>query len=165
MQFDPSRNYEEAVRDFVVEEISRSTPTYIFTSKGSPIHVIISKIPEARFFLMTESVSYSKEGERSSEMLIPRNDPSVTLDVLERTISSNPGSSVALVFDSISDLIMYDGVEKTYKFLKQANEILGERKVTALFLMASAVDKPTKLVMSLFQKHLLLDRSGLKVTR
>jgi hypothetical protein len=168
MQFDPSTNYEDAVRDFVVEEISRATPTYIFTSKGSPIHASLSNVPEARFFLITESVSYSKEGERPYEILLPRNDQAVILDVLERTISSSPGSGVAVVFDSISDLILYDGVAKTYKFLKQAHEILGERgrKVTALFLMASAVeDRPAKLVMGLFQKHLRLDRSGVRVTK
>lgn len=116
---------------------------------------------------MTESVTYSRTGETPSEILIPRNDQAVTFDVLERAIRSDPGSSVALVFDSVSDLILYDGVEKAYRFLKQVNEVLGESKVTALFLMTlGTVDnKSTRLVMSLFQRHLQLDGSGMRLTR
>jgi len=167
MQFKPTARFEEAVRDFAVEEISGGTPTYIFTSRGSPIHSILSKVPQARFFLMTESVSYPRTGETPSMVLIPSNDNAVTLDVLERAIGSDPGSSVAIVFDSVSDLILYDGVEKAYKFLKQINEALGESKATALFLMTfGTVDnKSTRLVMSLFQRHLQLDDSGMRVTR
>jgi len=167
MQYEPTARFEEAVRDFVVEEISGGTPTYIFTSRGSPIHSILSKVPEARFFLMTESVSYPRTGETPSEILIPRNDQAVTLDVLERAIRSDPGSSVALVFDGVSDLILYDSVEKAYKFLKQVNEVLGESKATALFLMTfgTADNKSTRVVMSLFQRHLQLDGSGMRVTR
>jgi hypothetical protein len=167
MQYDPTARYDEAVRDFVVEQISGGTPTYVFTSRGSPIHLILSKVPEARFFLMTESVSYPRTGETSSEMLIPRNDQAVTLDVLERAIKSDPGLSFALVFDSVSDLILYDGVQRSYKFLKQVNELLGESKATALFLMTlGTVDnKSTRLVMSLFQVHLQLDASGMRMTR
>ncbi len=167
MQYEPTARYEVAVRDFVVEQISGGTPTYIFTSRGSPIHLILSKVPEARFFLMTEAASYPKTGETPSELLIPRNDHAVTLDVLERAIKSDPGSSFALVFDSVSDLILYDGVEKTYKFLKQVKEVLGDSKATALFLMTlGTVDtKSTRLVMSLFQMHLQLDGSGMRLTR
>ena len=167
LQYEPTARYEEAVRDFVVEEISGGTPTYIFTSRGSPIHAILSKVPEVRFFLMTESASYPKTGETPSEILIPRNDHAVTLDVLERAIKSDPGSSFALVFDSVSDLILYDGVEKSYKFLKQVNEVLGESKATALFLMTSGTvdNKSTRLVMGLFQTHLQLDGSGMRMTR
>jgi len=128
MQYEPDARFEEAVRDFVVEEISGGTPTYIFTSRGSPIHALLAQVPETRFFLMTESVSYPKAGEAPSEILIPRNDQAVTLDVLERAMRSEPGSSVGLVFDGVSDLILYDGVEKAYKFLKQVNEVLGESK-------------------------------------
>ncbi|HEV2389906.1 MAG TPA: hypothetical protein VGS04_04195 [Nitrososphaerales archaeon] len=167
MQYEPTARFEEAVRDFVIEEISGGTPTYIFTSRGSPIHTILSSVPAPRFFLMTESVSYPKTGESPYEILIPRNDQAVTLDVLERAIKSDPTSSIALVFDSVSDLILYDGVERTYKFLKQVNELLGESGVTALFLMTSATieERSRKLVMSVFQRHLQLDDSGMRVTR
>jgi len=58
-------------------------------------------------------------------------------------------------------------VEKAYKFLKQVNEVLGESKATALFLMTfgTADNKSTRVVMSLFQRHLQLDGSGMRVTR
>ena len=64
-------------------------------------------------------------------------------------------------------MILYDGVEKSYKFLKRVNETLGESNVTALFLMTFGTvdDKSTRLVMSLFQRHLQLDGSGMRVTR
>ncbi len=165
MQFDHVVKYEDVIKDFVMEQISLATPTYIFTSRGSPIHNVLAKIPEARFFLLTDAVSYSRTGDGVTEMLLPRNNQAVILDVIERTISSNSGESVALVYDSISDMILYDGVEKTYKFLKHVNEMLGERKVTAIFLIAPSVDNTAmKLVMSLFLKQLLLDRSGLRLT-
>jgi len=59
---------------------------------------------------------------------------------------------VAVIFDSVSDLILTSGLEMTYKFLKQANEMLSRGKVTSIFLMTlgAHAEREVSIVKSLF---------------
>jgi hypothetical protein len=101
---------------------------------------------------MTRKVSYPKAGERPDEVLVPSTDQSVLLNVLDKAITSNPDLKFGVVFDSISDLILLSGLETTYKFLKQANEMLSTHHVTALFLMTAGAhsEREENVVKSLY---------------
>jgi hypothetical protein len=52
----------------------------------------------------------------------------------------------------VSDLILTSGLEVTYKFLKQANEMLNTSKITAVFLLTLGAhsDREVNVVKSLF---------------
>lgn len=46
--------------------------------------------------------------------------------------------NVVFVFDSVSDLLLHVGLEKTSKFLRQLLEIMREQWVTAFFILVGA---------------------------
>jgi hypothetical protein len=82
-------------------------------------------------------------------------------------VTINPGAKLTVVYDSLSDLLLSMGLQEAYKFIRQANAILNQPNITALFLMTlGAHDEQTvSLIKSLFPNHLLVDQAGLKVTR
>jgi len=164
---DPAANYEAAVRDFAAEKVSRGGLVYVFTSKGSPIYNSLSALAGARFFILTSQVSYPKTSDKENELLVPQNDPAVLLDLLDKTIASTADTPVSFVIDSISDFILYLGFESSYKFVKQANEILDRPKVSSLYLITTGAheERVMSLTKSLFRMHLTYDAAGLKVTR
>ena len=67
---------------------------------------------------------------------MPSDDQAVILDLIDKTIAAATApAQVAIVFDSISDMILSAGFEATYKFVKQVNEATGNGRTAALFLM------------------------------
>ncbi|MBI2126812.1 MAG: hypothetical protein HYU02_05825 [Thaumarchaeota archaeon] len=172
LEVDPSTDYEKVVKDFAVEVLSNRYVLFAFTSKGSPIYKALSDVQGVigitRFFVMTDRVSYPRPAEgQVYEVLVPQHDQPVLLDVLDKTLKGNPESNIAVVFDSVSDLIISLGLEKAYGFLKHANEIMSDPRITSLFLLSRAAhdDKTMNLVRTLFADHLSYDSSGLKVTK
>ncbi len=167
LEVDPSSKYEEFVRDFAVEQNSHGALVFVFTSRGSPIYTILSALEGVRFYLLTSKVSYPKPAERPNEVLAPQNDQAVLLDLLDKTVTSTAGSKASVIFDSISDVILYSGFESCYKFIKQANEILSSPQVSSLFLLTSGAheDRVVNLVRSLYSNHVAYDARGLKQTR
>lgn len=152
IEVDPSSKFEETIRDYAAELGSKQYILFAFTAGGSPVYNSLSGLPNVRFFTMTRRVSYPKPGERPDEVLVPSADQSVLLNVLDKAVTSNPELKVAVVFDSISDLILTSGLEMTYKFLKQANEMLSRGKVTSIFLMTlgAHAEREVNIVKSLF---------------
>ncbi len=152
LEVDPSSKFEEPIKDLANELGSTQRVLFAFTAAGSPVYGALTGIPNVRFFTMTRKVSYPKEGERADEVLVPSADQSVLLNVLDKAITSNPDLKFGVVFDSISDLILSSGLEVTYKFLKQANEMLASHHVTAVFLMTSGAhsEREVNIVKSLF---------------
>ena len=86
-------------------------------------------------------------------------------------MKSGLGGKVALVFDNISDLIVNLGFENTYKFLREALEIISgateEGSVASLFSITHAGQEASMITMvrNLFSSHLLFDQEGLRSTR
>jgi hypothetical protein len=157
MEVNPSANYEQVISDFANEMLSNNSAVFTFTSKGSPIYNSLSKIEGVRFYVLTNTVSYPRPTEIENEILVPQNDQAILLDILHKTIVSvGKEGSVGIVFDNISNLVLSSNLETTYKFLQQANEILGGGRVSALFLyIQSAHDERTvNLIKSLFASHL-----------
>jgi hypothetical protein len=167
LEVDPSSNYEDVVKEFSVEQISHGALVFVFTSRGSPVFHSLSDRVGVRFYIMTSKVSYPKPTDLPNEVLVPQNDQAVLLDLIDKTVASTAESKASVIFDSISDLILYLGFEGCYKFIKQANEILSSPKVSGLFLLTSGAheDKMLSLIRSLFPNHLLYDARGLKLTR
>ncbi len=167
LQVDPSSNYEDAVKEFAIEQISSGGLVFVFTSRGSPVFNALSATAGVRFYLMTTKVSYPKPTDSPNEILVPQNDQAVLLDLIDKTVTSTAGNKASVIFDSISDLIQYGGFESTYKFIKQSNEILSSPQVSALFLLASGAheEKVLSLTRSLYPNHLTYDSRGLRLTR
>lgn len=167
LEVDPTSKYEEAVRDFAIEHASKGSPVFVFTSRGTPVYNALLNADGVRFYIMTESVSYPKPARQTYEVLVPHSDQAVLLDLLDKTKESLPQGSIAFVFDSISDFILYSGFESCYKFLKQANEILGDSRTSSLFLITRGAhdERIVAQVKSLFSVHMVYDRQGIRITK
>jgi hypothetical protein len=168
LEADPSLTYERTVRDFAQEMTGAGRAVAIFTSMGSPIHLLLkdNNIQGVRFFLFSES-SYPKSNGNASEIMVPGDDFAVILNVLDEVVTRNPTPARAIVFDSISSLILDAGFQDGYKFLRQVNEILSHTDVISIFLVLSKAhdDKMMKFVQNLYPGHLLYDATGLHLTR
>ncbi|HEV2139249.1 MAG TPA: hypothetical protein VGR53_10455 [Nitrososphaerales archaeon] len=152
VEVDSSSKFEEPIKDFANELGSTQRILFAFTASGSPVYNALLGLPNVRFFTMTRKVSYPKPGDIPEEVLVPSADQSVLLNVLDKAITSNPDLKFGVVFDSVSDLILTSGLEVTYKFLKQANEMLNSSKITAVFLLTGGAhsDREVNVVKSLF---------------
>jgi hypothetical protein len=157
LEVNPTVKYEENVRELALELGSKQYLLFAFTSKGSPVYNALSGLDNVRFFTMTTRVSYPKPGDLPTEVLVPSTDQAVLLNVMDKAITTNPELKFGLVFDSITDLILSSGLETTYKFLKQANEMTSSHSVTAVFLMTAGAhgEKEVSVVKSLFSNQIL----------
>ena len=162
-----STDFEQAVVEYIQEVVSTGSSAFVFTSKGSPVYDAVSKEAGVRVYVFSSAISYPKETEKRDEILVPANDVPILLDVMSKFISVNPGAKIAIVFDSLSDIVLSQGVQECYKFVRQASAILNLPTISSIFLLTlGAHDEQTvSLVKSLFPNHVLLDSTGQKVTR
>jgi hypothetical protein len=169
LEADPAVPYEQVASDFARQCLSTGYTPYVFTSKGSPIYNALRKIGGVRFYVLSAKVTYPKpEDDEPSQILVPNNDYAVILDLVDKTIAAVAApSQVALIFDSISDMILSSGFEATYKFAKQVNETTGNGRTSALFLMTLGAhdEKEVSFIRSIFPTQLVDDAAGLRLTR
>ena len=169
LETDPSVPYEQVVTDFARQSLSNNNTVYVFTAKGSPIYNALHATGGVRFYILSSKVSYPKPEENEpSQILVPSMDQAVILDLIDKTISAATApAQVAIVFDSISDMVLSAGFEGTYKFVKQVNEVTGNGRTAALFLMTLGAhdEKVVSFVRSLFPTQLVDDSGGLRMTR
>jgi hypothetical protein len=166
LEVSPESSYDEVVRDFASEQVSNGNSLFVFTSRAKPIYKTLQQVPQTRFFIMTSEVSYPKPASEL-EVLIPQDNEAVLLSIIDRTLTANPESRMSFVFDSVSDLLLSSGLERTYKFLKQVLEMTSDPRITGLFLAVGHAhdERAMNFVKSLFATHLAFDDSGLEVTR
>jgi len=166
LEADPSVNYERAVKEFALEMVSSGRLVFAFTSKGSPVYLLLKDVPGLRFFILSES-SYPKPSAVSLEVMVPRSDYSVLLNVVDDAVTRNPELPKAVIFDNISSLILDAGFQECYKFLRQMNEILSRGQVTSVFLVLSKAhdERMMNLIKNLYSGHLTYDATGLHVTK
>jgi len=166
LEADPSVNYERAVKEFALEMVASGRQVAAFTSRGSPVYLLLKDIPGLRFFILSES-SYPKPTAGSLEVMVPRSDHSVLLNVMDDTVTKNPEQPKAIIFDNISSLILDSGFQDSYKFLRQMNEILSHGDVVSEFLVLSKAhdEKMMNLIKNLYSGHLAYDSVGLHVTK
>ena len=169
LETDPSVPYETAASNFARQSLSNGSAVYVFTAKGSPIYNALHAISGVRFYILSAKVSYPKpEDNEPSQILIPANDSAVMLDLIDKTITaSQEPATVAIIFDSISDMVLSAGFEATYKFVKQVNETTGNGRTAALYLMTLGAhdEKVVSFIRSLFPTQLIDDANGLRLTR
>jgi hypothetical protein len=166
LEADPSVNYERTVRDFAVEMISNGRLVLAFTSRGSPVYLLLKGTPGIKFFVSSE-ISYPKSSAGSSEVMVPRDDYSVLLNVMDEAIVHSPEQPKALIFDNVSSLILDAGFQDCYKFLRQVNEILSHGDVVSIFLVLSKAhdEKTMNLIKNLYSGYLTYDAAGLHVLK
>lgn len=167
LEVDSSAGYEGALEGLAVTKTAAGGLVYVFTSRGSPVFGRLAEVHGVRFYVMTSGVSYPSASGKENELLIPRNDMAVMLDLIDKTVKSTAGTPVTLVFDSITDFVIYLGFESTYKFLKQANEILSRPGASGVYLVTSGAhdDRVMSLTRSLFRTHAVYDKGGVRITR
>jgi hypothetical protein len=166
-EVDPLSEYERPLRELVEALLASTHVVFLFTSKGSRLYAALSGTPGVQALLMTARVSYPTPAGRAGELLVPQADRAILLDLIDKALRSNPGAKLAIIFDSISDLIVSLGLENTYKFLKQANEILSEPRVTSLFLITRGAhdERAFNLIRGLYPIRMLCDEGGIRPSR
>ncbi|HYB03585.1 MAG TPA: hypothetical protein VED17_03925 [Nitrososphaerales archaeon] len=164
---DPSTPYEKVVDDLAVELLSNKEYAFVFTSKRSPIQASLSKVKGVRYYILTSSVSYPRGTDVPDEILVPQNDQAILLDIIQKTILSDPEAKLGIIYDNISDMILSSSVESSYKFLKQANEIIDPKRVMAMFLFTPGAhdDRTVNLVKALFANHIVMVKDSPQLAR
>jgi len=167
LEFDPASNYEEAIRDFVLEASANAETVILFTGKGSVVHEILGKQGNVKFLLLTQLASTPRTDKQTEEILIPANNTSLLLDTLSKTVKNHREGNFNLVFDNLTSLILQVGFEKTYNFVRYALEMLNSINATAIFLFnPSAHDqKVASSMRSFFSNQITFEKGGLEIIK
>jgi len=166
LEFDPMSHYEKAIRDFATEALANVEPVVIFTRRGSAIHSSLREQKSVKFFCLTQQISVPKEFSEN-EMLLPSNDTSLMLDVFDKTLKAQPQGAINVVFDSLSDLVLSVGFEKTYRFMRYAVEMLASPRNTVLFLLNQTAHDPkvTSSLRGLFSNQISFGKEGIQTVK
>jgi len=162
LEFDPVSHYEKVIHDFVTEALANVEPTFIFTRRGSNIHSFLSEQKAVKFFCLTQQVNVPRVFSEN-EMLLPSNDTSLMLNALDQTLKTHPDDKISIVFDSLSDLVLSFGLEKTYNFVKYAADMLSSPRITALFLLNQTAHNPnvSSSLRGLFSNQISIEKDGI----
>jgi len=166
LEFDPESCYEKAIQDFAAEALANVEPIVVFTRRGSAIHSSLSEQKAVKFFCLTLQVSVPKEFSEN-EMLLPSNDISLMLDVFDKTLKAHPQGNINVVFDSLSDLVLSVGFEKTYRFMRYAIEMLTSPRNTVVFLINQNAHDPKveSSFRGLFNNQISFTKDGIKTVK
>ena len=166
LEFDPASHYEKVVRDFATEALAHLEPLVIFTRRGSAIHSSLHEQKAVKFFCLTQQVSAPKEFSEN-EMLLPSNDTSLMLDVFDKTLKAHPQGVINVVFDSLSDLVLSVGFEKTYRFMRYSVEMLASPRNTVLFLLNQNAHDPKVAsgLRGLFSDQVSFGEEGIRTVK
>jgi len=167
LEFDPSSDYERVVEDFVDEALANDESVAVFTSKGSAIHSTLSNRGNVKFLILTQRVSTPHANASENEILLPANDSPLLLDALNRALKAHPEMNSNIAFDNLSSLILLNGFEKTYGFLRYALELLALENATSLFLLDPRAHdvEVASAFRSLFSDQITFGKEGLRVVK
>lgn len=166
IEADPSSNFEKAVKDFVDQMLGSGRTVFVLTSRGSPVYLLVRQVPGLKLFVFSD-VSYPKSSPGSTEVQVPRSDYSVLLNVIDDAINQAPATPKAIILDNISAMILDSSFQDTYKFLKQANELVSRGDVALLSIVLSKAEdaKTMRMIMNLYSQQLAYDSKGLRVNK
>jgi hypothetical protein len=166
-EFYSSGNYEVEIKNYIDESLGNSEIPIVFSRIGSPIVSILDSYQEVRFFYLTPQISYPKHGDKENEMLLPSRDNSIILSAIDKALKAFVDRRISVIFDNISDLIISQGMEKTYSFINYSLEILSKSKVNAIFLFntESHDKKIVSTIRSLFEFQIVQDEKGISVSK
>jgi predicted transcriptional regulator len=168
LEVDPAIRYEAIVKEFARRFKSSKSVVFAFTWKGGPIYTALTSLGGVEIFSMTSQATYPTPTKDGNEVSVPHDDQAVLLDLTANTLRSHANEKPLMIFDSISDIIVSLGFEKSYNFLKAQKEILArEPNATALFVAKRNAqdERVMSLIRGLFTFHLSYDSHGLTVTR
>ncbi len=136
MDFDPTSHYEKSIQWFFTE----FSPAIIFTRKSSTLYDMTKKT-DHKLVVLSEQVSMPKIVSEN-EVWVPPRRLSLILHALNQALEANrdvDDAGLGIVFDSLTDITLLSGFEKTYLFLRNALDMLQPENVTAIFLLNTEV--------------------------
>lgn len=146
LKFSAGSNYPERVKDFVIESVSNGEKVYVFTRNGSNSYLNLREVAGTNFLFLSPSTSkILKVSER--EKIVPVSDLSQMLGLLITIQNSDETSAV--VFDSITDVLLLTNFEQTYKATRHALDIISSSRVHSMFLINR--DVHDKNILSAFE--------------
>jgi hypothetical protein len=166
LEFDPASDYERIVEDFAKEALANLEPIYIFTRTVSGVRESLAQQRSIRFVLMSSSESTSKPISEN-EIVLPADNTPLVLDVIRRILIKHTDEYLLLIFDNLSELIMYVGFDKVYKFLLCVIEMLSSKKTTALFLLNKSAHEPyvVSQIRGLFLNLLAYEKNRFEIVK
>ncbi len=168
IEVDPGMSYEAIVKEFADAFKASKSAVFAFTWKGGPIYSALSSVEGVQIFSMSSQTTYPKPTGQGDEVSVPQDDPAVLLDLTAKTLQAHSSRKVLMIFDSISDLVVSFGFERSYGFLKAQKELLSkDANSSALFVVKRHAqdERVVSLIKGLYALHLSYDGSGLTVTR
>jgi CheY-like chemotaxis protein len=148
LEFDPQVPYEGLIRDFVTECLSNHESIVIITRNGSPIRHDIEGCDGVRFIELEPTLRFSP------------------------ILSEHPEGPLCLVLDSLTDFAMFEtssleGYKATYKFAQHSLQVLGDPRVTALFLLNPSAHPPHDVagLRGIFSNQIVYDKRGLTAVK
>jgi len=146
-KFDPDKNYEQIVNDFLIENLAYGRLCCIFTRRNSRVHKISMKKHDVSIFLLSP-ITPKIQKISEAETILPIADLSRILGIVQEE-SSEGKNHIALIFDNLSDIILMVGFEATYKFTRHLIDMTSMLKIPALFLMNEKAHR--KEIVSAFE--------------
>jgi len=167
LEFDPTSDYERVIEDFVDEALANAESVAVFTSKGSAVHSALSNRGDVKFLILTQSISTPQANTSKNEILLPANNSSLLLDALNKVLKAYPEKNSNIVFDNLSSLVLLNGFEESYGFLRYALELLSLENGTSLFLFDPRAHDVTvaSAFRSLFNDQVTYGKVGLRVVK
>jgi hypothetical protein len=165
-EFDPASKYEKIIQSFITEALTNIEHATVFTRRGSALHTSLAQQRTVQIFCLTQQVTAPREVSEN-EVLLPSNNISLMLDVMDKALKANPHDVINVIFDNLSDLVLSLGFEKTYHFTKYATEILASPRVTALFLLNASAHDPevVQSLRSLFEDQICFGKEGIHTVK
>ena len=166
MEADPSQSFEFALRELVQDE-SRRSRISVFTWRGSPVYPLLPRNEKVHVYVMTTQGSKSPPG-RAGESVVPSHDERALLALIERAPKNEEAEERELIiFDSVSELLVSLGNERSQKFLKLAMQSLQASGRRSLFIMKLGYhdERTEQMVRALFSDRLLYDGTGLRLDK
>ncbi len=161
LEIDPTVDFQKTLFNFATEAKNSDEKLYIFTSRGSPLHLKFSRAKDTEFHLLV-SKAHSAQQKNPKETLLPANDLSVLLNTITRIQGAKTRKPLNILFDNLSDTILLCGFEKTYKFIRWLLEATPSPKRTILFVFNPAAHdlKTSSSIRGLFQTRLAHGKNG-----
>ena len=166
LEYEPTSDYESAVREFVREFQANVESVAIFTNAGSPLYREFSDQKNIRLF--TLSTKTSTPARLSNEqVLLPERDTSLFLDAVDKLLQADAGKPIGIVFEVFTYLILSLGFEKAYGVISSIVEMAESEKITILVLVnyEALEDRTLNGLRGLFQSQLRIDSMGLRSVR
>ncbi|HUI01641.1 MAG TPA: hypothetical protein VLU99_04360 [Nitrososphaerales archaeon] len=167
VEVETTARYEEHIDALVKNLAAERRVVFLISPKESRLNAHFSSVPGVKLYTMSESVHYvAPSTTRSDEVNIPLFEPPVLLSVIERTISSAT-EPIAIIFDSISDMMIFGGFQPCYKFLKEAAEITAWKPAVVLFILFAGAheEKNVTAIRSVFPSQLKIAPDGIEIVR